>query len=205
MLKRLIDICLAAIALIVLLPLLAVVALMVRIDSPGPALFRQERIGQGRKQFTVFKFRTMRHNVDDRLHREAIERAANGVRTEMSNGKRVFKSNEDPRITSIGKFLRASCLDELPQLFNVLRGEMSIVGPRPALGWELAYYKDWHLRRFDVKPGLTGPWQVHRAEAENLDDMLRMDVEYSDSPSVWQDLRLIALTVPAIVRERGGF
>ena len=205
MLKRLIDVGLAVIALSVLLPLLAIVALLVRIDSPGPALFRQERIGKGRKQFTVLKFRTMHHNVDDRLHREAIERAANGLRTEMSNGKRVFKSNEDPRITSIGKFLRTSCLDELPQLFNVLRGEMSIVGPRPALEWELAYYKDWHLRRFDVKPGLTGPWQVHRAEAENLDDMLRMDVEYSNSSSVWQDIRLIAMTVPAIVRERGGF
>ncbi len=205
MLKRLIDIVLSAVALIVLLPLLGVVALLVRIDSPGPALFRQERIGKGRTQFTVLKFRTMHHNVDDRLHREAIERAANGVRTEMSNGKQVFKSNEDPRITSIGKFLRTSCLDELPQLFNILRGEMSIVGPRPAIEWELAYYKDWHLRRFHVKPGLTGPWQVHRAEANNLDDMLRMDVEYCDSPSVWQDIRLIVLTMPAIVRERGGF
>ncbi|MCI0856040.1 MAG: sugar transferase [Chloroflexi bacterium] len=205
MLKRLIDVCLSTVALIVLLPLLAIIALLVRIDSPGPALFRQERIGKGRKQFTVFKFRTMHHNVDDRLHREAFERVANGVRTKMSNGKQVFKSNEDPRITRLGKFLRTSCVDELPQLFNILRGEMSIVGPRPALEWELTYYQDWHLRRFDVKPGLTGPWQVHRAEAENLDDMLRMDVEYSDSPSVWQDIRLIALTVPAIVRERGGF
>ncbi len=205
MLKRVIDIGLSAIALIVLLPIFAIVALLVRIDSSGPALFRQERIGKGRKQFTVFKFRTMHHKVDDLLHREAFERTANGVRTEMSNGKQVFKSNEDPRITSIGKFLRTSCLDELPQLFNVLRGEMSIVGPRPALEWELAYYKDWHLRRFEVKPGLTGPWQVHRAEANNLDDMLRMDVEYSDSPSVWQDFRLIALTVPAILKERGEF
>ncbi|MEX0786800.1 MAG: sugar transferase [Dehalococcoidia bacterium] len=203
--KRLIDLAFSALALVALLPLLAVIALLVRLDSPGPALFRQSRLGKHGRPFTMLKFRTMQHGADDRLHREAIERAANGVRTLAANGKHVFKSPDDPRITRLGKLLRVSCLDELPQLINVLRGEMSLVGPRPALEYELVYYQDWHHQRFAVRPGITGPWQVHRARARDFDDMLRMDVEYTSSCSVWSDLKLIAMTVPAIVRERGAF
>ena len=205
MTKRLIDIVFSTLALAALLPLLAVIALLVRLDSPGPALFRQQRVGKDGKRFTVLKFRTMQHNADDRPHREAIERAANGIRTTLTNGKQVFKPADDPRVTRFGKVLRASALDELPQLINVLRGDMSHVGPRPAIEYELAYYQDWHHQRFAVRPGLTGPWQVRRSEAENLSDMLRMDVEYCSSCSVWSDLKLMAMTVPAIVRERGVF
>jgi lipopolysaccharide/colanic/teichoic acid biosynthesis glycosyltransferase len=205
MAKRLIDIVLSLVALVALLPLLAVVALLVRLDSPGPALFRQRRIGKDGRRFTVLKFRTMHHNADDRPHREAIERAANGQRTALANGKHVFKPADDPRVTRLGRFLRASGLDELPQLINVLRGEMSLVGPRPAIEYELAYYQDWHHRRFAVRPGLTGPWQVRRSEAENLSDMLRMDVEYCATCSLWGDVKLMAMTIPAIIRERGVF
>ncbi len=203
--KRLFDVVMAAAALAVAAPFLLLIAIIIRVDSRGPALYRQRRLGKNRRPFTMFKLRTMRQDADDSLHREAVKRAADGVRTELSDGTLVFKSPEDPRITRVGKFLRASCIDELPQLFNVLRAEMSIVGPRPALEYELAHYKDWHHQRFAVRPGLTGLWQVHRASAEDLDDMLSLDVEYSTSTTTWNDLKLIAMTIPAIVRERGVF
>lgn len=203
--KRFLDVAIAAVTLVVVTPFLLLIAVIIRLDSPGPALYRQRRLGKDGRPFTMFKLRTMRQDADDSLHREAVKRAANGVRTELSNGKRVFKSPEDPRITRAGKFLRATCIDELPQLVNVLRAEMSLVGPRPALEYELAHYKEWHHQRFAVRPGLTGLWQVHRASAQDLDDMLSLDVEYSTSSSTWTDLKLIAMTIPAIVRERGVF
>lgn len=203
--KRVLDITLAALGLIALAPLMLLIALIIRLDSPGPALFKQLRLGRRERPFIMIKFRTMYNNVDDRLHRESVHRTANGIRTELSNGKRVFKSLDDPRITRSGKVLRAWGLDELPQLFNTLRGEMSIVGPRPALAYELPYYKEWHRRRFDVLPGITGLWQVKRTDLESFDDMMRLDVEYAASSSVFTDIKLMALTIPAIVRERGVF
>ena len=203
--KRIIEIVLSVFTLDATAPVLLLVALIIRVDSPGPILFRQERLGKDRRPFTILKFRTMQHEADDSFHREAIRRAANGIRTSLSDGTEVFKSPEDPRITRAGKFLRASCLDELPQLINVLRGEMSLVGPRPALEYELEHYSDWYYRRFDVRPGLTGTWQVQRADAKDFDDMMRMDVKYTTSTSTWTDLKLMAQTIPAIVRERGVF
>lgn len=203
--KRVIDIVFSVFMLAVTVPVLLIVALIVRFDSPGPILFRQERLGKDRRPFTMFKFRTMQHDSDDSYHREAIRRAANGIRTSLADGTEVFKSPEDPRITRAGKFLRTSCLDEIPQLINVLRGDMSLVGPRPALEYELEHYHDWYYRRFDVRPGLTGSWQVQRADAKDFDDMMRMDVTYTDLNSTWTDLKLMAQTIPAIVRERGVF
>lgn len=203
--KRLVDIVLSSVALATMLPLFIIIAVLIRLDSPGPALFRQQRIGRGGRPFTMLKFRTMHHDSDDQPHREAVRRAAEGTRTALPNGERVFKSPDDPRITRIGKFLRTWCLDELPQLINVLRAEMSLVGPRPALDYELPYYKDWHYQRFAVRPGVTGPWQVKRREATDFDDMMRIDVEYGASCSIWQDLKLIVMTIPAIVREKGVF
>lgn len=203
--KRVIDIVLSVLTLAVAAPVLLIVALIVRMDSPGPILFRQERLGKERRPFTMLKFRTMQHEADDSFHREAIRRAANGIRTSLADGTKVFKSPEDPRITHAGKFLRASCLDEIPQLINVLRGEMSLVGPRPALEYELEHYSDWYYRRFNARPGLTGSWQVQRSKAKDFDDMMRMDVKYADSTSTWTDLKLMAQTIPAIVRERGVF
>ncbi|MEX2159806.1 MAG: sugar transferase [Dehalococcoidia bacterium] len=203
--KRALDVVCAAIALAALSPLLLLIALLIKLDSPGPALFKQRRIGRGERLFTMIKFRTMYDGADDRLHRESVHRTANGIRTETSDGKLAFKSLEDPRITRVGKVLRAWSLDELPQLFNTLRGEMSVVGPRPALEYELPYYKTWHRRRFEVLPGITGLWQVKRKDQETFDDMMRLDVEYAQSCSVWNDIKLIAMTIPAIVRERGVF
>jgi len=203
--KRAIDVLFAASALIALAPFLLLIALIVRLDSPGPALFRQERLGRGRRSFVMLKFRTMWQDADDAFHREAVRKTANGIRTETSNGKQVFKSLEDPRITRVGKVLRATGLDELPQLLNVLRGEMSLVGPRPAVPYELPYYKDWHHNRFAVLPGITGLWQVKRSEGTDFEDMMRLDVQYTAVCSIREDLKLIAMTIPAIVRERGAY
>jgi lipopolysaccharide/colanic/teichoic acid biosynthesis glycosyltransferase len=200
-LKRGIDIVLASVALIVLSPLLLAIAIAIKLDSPGPVLFRQERLGRGQTAFSMFKFRSMRVDAGDALHREAVKRTAESSRREVG----TFKSLDDPRVTRFGRFLRTWNLDELPNLLNVLRGEMSIVGPRPALDYELPYYKDWYFRRFAVRPGLTGLWQVKRASAEDFDAMVRLDVDYVERMSVWLDLKLIAITVPSIIRERGTF
>jgi lipopolysaccharide/colanic/teichoic acid biosynthesis glycosyltransferase len=200
-LKRGMDIVLALLALVVLSPLLLAIALAIKVDSPGPVLFKQERLGRGRKTFIMLKFRSMRVDAGDALHREAVKRTAHNHRREIG----TFKSLDDPRVTRFGRFLRTWNLDELPNLFNILRGEMSIVGPRPALDYELPYYKDWYFRRFAVRPGLTGLWQVKRAAAEDFDAMVRLDVDYVERMSVWLDLKLIAITVPSIIRERGAF
>jgi len=200
-LKRAMDIVLSLVAMVVLFPLLVVIAAAVKIDSRGPVLFKQERLGRGRKPFTMYKFRSMRADSGDALHREAVKRTAQSKRREIG----TFKSLDDPRVTRVGRFLRGSNLDELPNLLNILRGEMSIVGPRPALDYELPYYKDWFFRRFAVRPGLTGLWQVKRADAEDFDEMIRMDVDYTERMSVWLDLKLIALTIPSIIREKGTF
>jgi lipopolysaccharide/colanic/teichoic acid biosynthesis glycosyltransferase len=200
-LKRAFDIAAALAALVALSPLLAATAVLVKLDSRGPALFRQQRLGRDLKPFWMYKFRTMRTDAGDRIHREAVKRTAELSRKEAG----VYKSLEDPRVTRFGRFLRAWNLDELPNLVNVLRGEMSIVGPRPALEYELPYYKDWYYQRFAVRPGLTGLWQVKRADAEDFDEMVRMDVDYVSRMSVWLDLRLVAQTIPSIVRERGAY
>jgi len=199
--KRAMDIVLSLVALVALLPLLAVIAVAVKIDSSGPVLFKQERLGRGRKPFTMYKFRSMDVDSGDAPHREAVKRTAEKKRREIG----VFKSLEDPRVTGVGRFIRTWNLDELPNLLNILRGEMSIVGPRPALDYELPYYKDWFFQRFSVRPGLTGLWQVKRADAEDFDEMIRMDVDYTERMSVWLDLKLIAQTIPSIIREKGTF
>lgn len=200
-LKRTLDIALSLAALVVLSPLLLAIAIAIKIDSRGPVLFKQQRLGRGQKPFTMLKFRSMETDASDAFHRDAVKRTAESKRREIG----TFKSLADPRVTRVGRFIRAWNLDELPNLLNILRGEMSIVGPRPALDYELPYYKDWYFRRFSVRPGLTGLWQVKRADAEDFDEMIRMDVEYVERAGLWLDLKLIALTIPSIIRERGAF
>lgn len=199
--KRTFDIVAALAGLVVLSPLLALIAIAVKLDSPGPVIFKQQRLGRDLRTFSMWKFRSMRTDADDTLHREAVKRTAELHRSEAG----TYKTLDDPRVTRFGRFIRAWNLDELPNLVNILRGDMSTVGPRPALEYELPYYKDWYYRRFAVKPGLTGLWQVKRADAEDFDEMIRMDVEYVERLSFWSDLRLIALTIPSIIRERGAF
>jgi lipopolysaccharide/colanic/teichoic acid biosynthesis glycosyltransferase len=199
--KRAFDIVVSLVSLVVLSLLLVVLAVIIKLDSGGPVFFTQERLGKGMRPFRMYKFRSMQVDAGDSLHREAVKRTAESRRREIG----TFKSLDDPRVTRFGRFLRAWNLDELPNLINILRGDMSIVGPRPALDYELTYYKDWYYKRFDVRPGLTGLWQVKRADAEDFDEMIRMDVDYVERMSFWLDVKLVALTIPSIIRERGAF
>src|SRR5690242_3729946 len=195
--KRLLDCTLVVIALVLTAPILLVTWVLVRLTSPGPAIFRQERVGFRGRRFVVYKFRSMYVDNDEHLHRAAYEQFLRGERMSgkvdgnvlaAENHLRKHKHSGvpyDPRITPLGYFLRRSSIDELPQLFNVLRGEMSLVGPRPPIPYEVGLYQDWHLGRLDTLPGLTGLWQVHGRSRVTFDEMVRMDIEYIQKQSFW--------------------
>jgi lipopolysaccharide/colanic/teichoic acid biosynthesis glycosyltransferase len=201
--KRTLDLIISTLALIVLAPVLLCLWAAIRLDSPGPAVFRQRRVGRGEKQFICFKFRTMHYKADEDLHREAIHRLWTGGR--ISNDADVpYKIADDPRTTRVGRWLRRTSLDELPQLVNVLRGEMSLVGPRPAIPYELQYFGDCRQKRHEVKPGITGVWQVRGRACVPPAAMLAMDVEYAMTWSIWTDLKLIVLTIPAVLMRYGA-
>ncbi len=193
--KRTIDILVAAIALLLLLPLLLVVALLVRLTSPGPIFFCQWRSGRGGRPFLMFKFRTMSVDAESR---QAELRA----RSEQDGP--AFKLKHDPRVTSLGRFLRKTSLDELPQLWNVLIGDMSLVGPRPLPCQETASCEPWHRQRLMVVPGLTCIWQVEGRSRVSFAEWMRMDLQYVRSRSVQQDLKLLLLTVPAVLLQKGA-
>lgn len=197
--KRLVDLIMCLVLLPILAPILVAIAIAVRLDSPGPALFRQLRVGRGGKLFVPLKFRSMLADTDELHHREAIRRLAQGEPVAVIDGKPAFKPADDPRVTRIGKSLRATGLDELPQLFNIIKGEMSLVGPRPAIPYELEHYKDWYYGRFTVRPGVTGLWQVKREETHDMDDVIHKDLEYVERFSLWLDIKIIAETVPRIL------
>jgi len=184
----------AAGLLVVLSPLIGLIAVLVRLDSRGPALFRQERLGRHQRPFRVAKFRTMHADASDQLHRAYITRLAKGD----AEGEGLRKLTADPRVTRLGRFLRASSLDELPQLFNVVAGDMSLVGPRPALAYELEHYRPQHFDRFLVRPGLTGLWQVSGRSRLGFLDMLDLDVEYARHCAPLMDLRILARTPRAL-------
>nr|WP_233287162.1 sugar transferase [Bradyrhizobium oropedii] len=201
--KRVLDIAVSVTAILLLAPVLVAVWVAIRLDSPGPAIFCQRRVGRGERPFNCFKFRTLRHKADDNIHRDAIRRV--WAKEVLSNDPDApYKLTDDPRVTRVGRVLRRTSVDELPQLVNVLRGEMSIVGPRPAIPYELEYFRDWHHRRHIVKPGITGLCQVRGRGRLGPDAMLEMDVEYAMNWTLWTDLKLIALTVPAVLRGRGA-
>jgi len=201
--RRLLDILLASAVILLLSPLLIVLALAIRIDSRGPALFRQRRVGFGEREFTVFKFRSMRSDADPRGHRDYVTalikgRAANGGR------KDLYKLAVDDRITPVGRWIRRWSLDELPQLFNVVIGDMSLVGPRPAIPYEVAEYPSWYLSRFSVKPGLTGLWQVSGRNERTYEEMVRLDIEYAEQRSLLLDLSILARTPLTVLARRGA-
>lgn len=203
--KRVLDI---VFTLLILLPLLittALVALMIKLDSEGPVFFRQKRIGLNGETFTLLKFRSMYVNSDESIHREAVAQYMSGqlLNDQAGDGLR-FKLGNDPRITRIGSFLRKTSIDELPQFFNVLRGEMSLVGPRPPLDYEVVNYSSLDWLRLSGKPGLTGTWQVYGRSKVTFQKMVEMDIEYLQQQSLWQDLRLIALTPGVMISGRGG-
>ncbi len=193
--KRAIDILGALTALIVLSPVLAAAALAVRLTSPGPVVFAQWRDSKGSKPFKMYKFRTM--VVDAERQQEELT-ALNEQRGP------VFKIRNDPRITPVGRVLRKTSIDELPQLWNVLKGEMSLVGPRPPLPKEVCQYQEWHRRRLDVTPGLTCTWQVAGRSQIPFTDWIRMDLRYIRSRSFWQDVDLLLRTLPAVLFRRGA-
>lgn len=192
--KRALDLVGAAVLLIVLSPVFVAVGLAVRRSSPGPVFFRQTRVGMNGRRFDVVKFRTMDAGAEERLA-ELLDR--NEVKGH------AFKMTNDPRITGAGRFLRRTSLDELPQLWNVLRGQMSLVGPRPPLPSEVADYDVWHRRRLSMKPGMTGLWQVRDRHEQEFDRWVETDLEYIDGWSLWLDLKIIFQTIPAVMSRQG--
>jgi lipopolysaccharide/colanic/teichoic acid biosynthesis glycosyltransferase len=201
---RALDVVLSAVLMIVLTPLFALIALAILLDSRGPVLFRQRRFGRDQKPFVVTKFRTMHHGVDHDTHRTFVLGLIAGDHPERPNGGPQFKMIDDERVTRVGRLLRRSSLDELPQLWNVLRGDMSLVGPRPPIPYEVEHYPPHWFARFAVKPGLTGLWQVSGRSDLALEEMVALDVEYSRRRSLWLNLWILARTVPAVLSGRGA-
>jgi len=206
--KRAIDIVGGVILALLCLPFCVLIALVVKATSRGPVLFRQQRVGQYGKQFTFLKFRSMYVDNDHSVHREfvtqMITRELDRAKSEQNQG--VYKLTGDKRITRVGRFLRRTSLDELPQFINVLRGDMSLVGPRPPIPYELAAYQTWHRRRLlEVKPGITGLWQVTGRSTVDFDEMVRLDLRYATSWTPWLDLRILLRTPMAVIKGSGAY
>jgi len=194
-LKRCMDLCLAIVLLLVLSPLLALVALIIPLDSAGPALYRQTRIGKGRRLFSMWKFRTMVRDAPEDPHRDFVLALMRGSEPTRPASKLV----DDPRITRVGRWLRRTSFDELPQLFNVVRGEMSLIGPRPPLLYEYEAYQPWQLERFGIPQGMTGLWQVSGRNRVTHHRMLELDIEYVRRWSLWLDVKILLRTPRAVV------
>jgi exopolysaccharide biosynthesis polyprenyl glycosylphosphotransferase len=194
--KRISDLVMASLGLALLSPLFLILALAIKLDSPGPVIFRQTRVGRGRRQFTCLKFRTMFSDAEARLSELRNRNEASGP---------IFKIRDDPRRTRVGRFLRRLSLDELPQLWNVLRGDMSIIGPRPPIPAEVEAYEPWHCQRLQVLPGLTGLWQVSGRSDLTFDEMVLLDVYYIENWSPLMDLRILLKTIPTVLFGSGAY
>jgi lipopolysaccharide/colanic/teichoic acid biosynthesis glycosyltransferase len=213
--KRCLDVFLAGLLLILLLPLLVLIAVLIKLDSPGPVIFTQERVGAKRqwlgrqaiwiiRNFTMYKFRSMVQNADSSVHEAYIRDFVEGrAQASPENGGK-FKLTNDSRVTRIGHLLRKFSLDELPQLFNVLRGDMSLVGPRPVPPYEVACYGSGHHKRLAALPGITGFWQVKGRCRVSFEEMIRMDIDYIRNASLSLDLKILFLTIPAVLSRRGA-
>jgi lipopolysaccharide/colanic/teichoic acid biosynthesis glycosyltransferase len=217
--KRAIDVIVSVIALILLSPLMLVIAVLIRLDSPGPVIFTQKRVGTEKRminghhnwkqtEFTFYKFRTMVNKANPSVHQAFIEALINHddekINALQNSDSQIKKLVNDPRVTRLGHILRRSSLDELPQFWNVLKGEMSLIGPRPAIPYEVKMYKPWYFRRFEAKPGLTGWWQVVARCSSDFDEMVRLDIEYVDNQSFWLDLKIMLMTPVVILSHRGA-
>lgn len=219
LIKRVIDVLLASFFLVILSPIMAVIAILIILDSRGSAIFYQERVGSKRwthggfsywqrSGFTCYKFRTMVRNADSSLHRSYVQAHINNDHKSMDklqgDKTETRKLVRDPRVTRLGKFLRKSSLDELPQFWNVIKGDMSLVGPRPPIMYEVEEYEPWHLQRLEGLPGLTGLWQVSGRSSMDFDDSVRLDIHYINTRSLSQDLKIIIKTPLAIITTRGA-
>jgi lipopolysaccharide/colanic/teichoic acid biosynthesis glycosyltransferase len=201
---RAVDIVVALVVLAFVAPLLLAIALAVRLDSGGPTLFRQRRLGYGRQPFTVLKFRTMSAGADHATHQRYVNQLiANGRDCATAGQNGLYKIAADPRVTRVGNLLRRWSLDELPQLWNVVRGEMTLVGPRPVVPYEAESYPAWYHERFAVKPGLTGLWQVSGRNQRTYEEMVRLDIEYARRRSLRLDLVILTKTVWVVLSRRG--
>jgi lipopolysaccharide/colanic/teichoic acid biosynthesis glycosyltransferase len=195
---------------------MAAIALLIKLDSAGPIFFVQDRVGARRRRnrqreivweiqnFPFYKFRSMKHNADDTIHREHIKAFLEGDVHEEEDGEAYFKLQDDPRITRIGKFIRRTSLDELPQLFNVIKGDMSLVGPRPVPVYEVEGYLDWHHGRLAALPGITGMWQVNGRSRVTFEEMVSMDVNYIEQATLWADIKILLMTLPAVLAGDGA-
>ena len=207
---RALDVAVSAVLLLMLVPVFLIVAAAIRLDSRGRVLYRQSRVGRNQEPFIVNKFRTMHSGAGHETHREFVigliaarEQASHETQAERDESN-FFKMANDTRVTRVGRFLRKSSLDELPQLWNVLRGDMSLVGPRPPIPYEVEHYPPHWFDRFAVKPGMTGLWQVSGRSELGLEEMVALDVQYARSRSLWLNLKILARTVPAVFAGRGA-
>jgi lipopolysaccharide/colanic/teichoic acid biosynthesis glycosyltransferase len=206
--KRMMDVTGSLVLLALLSPVFFLIAAAIKLTSSGPVLFRQQRIGEHGTPFTFLKFRSMHANNDSSQHKEYVRQLIAGQAAKNpanGNGEGVFKLTNDPRITPVGSFLRRTSLDELPQFVNVLRGEMSLVGPRPPVPYEVEAYATWHRRRLlEAKPGITGLWQVHGRSRVGFDEMVRLDLRYARQSSPWLDVKILLQTPKAVIAGNGA-
>jgi len=203
-LQRFFDVAVALTLILLLSPILIGVTLAVRLDSRGPAFFRQRRVGYREREFTLYKFRSMRVDADPQGHQEYVTALIKGEGQNPNGGREnLYKLAVDNRITGVGRWIRRWSLDELPQLFNVVRGDMTLVGPRPAIPYEVAEYPSWYRERFSVKPGLTGYWQVSGRSERTYEEMVRLDIEYAQRRNLGLDLSIL-LKTPWVVLSRKG-
>jgi len=217
--KRILDFCLALLALIIFSPVIALVAILIKLDSPGPIFFAQDRVGTRRRiyrhvtywqriTFRCYKFRTMVSNADPALHKSYIKALINNDYQSMAvmqgGDTRVRKLTHDPRVTHLGRILRKYSIDEIPQFINVIKGEMSLVGPRPAIPYEVEMYKPWHYRRLETKPGITGLWQVTARSTADFDEIVKLDIQYIEQQSFWLDLKILMRTPLTVLSCKGA-
>jgi lipopolysaccharide/colanic/teichoic acid biosynthesis glycosyltransferase len=202
--RRIADLFVACVGVLILAPLLIVIMVIVRHTTPGPALFRQQRLGKDRRRFEIYKFRTMYDEVSEESHREYVTEALTVQDERHALDRDLHKLTDDPRVTRVGTFLRHTSMDELPQLFNVIKGDMALVGPRPCLSYECDLLRGRQLERFAVKPGLTGLWQVSGRSSLTFREALDLDVEYVRRRSLGLDMRILLKTVPVVLFRRGA-
>ena len=205
--KRIIDIVGAVLGILLLLPVMLIIAIIIKSTSKGPILFCQDRVGLHGQIFKFYKFRSMVHNNNDLIHKQYVSKLINKELPDSgTNGNNhcSYKLKNDPRITPFGKFLRSWSLDELPQFFNILKGDMSLVGPRPATLYEVKNYNAWHLQRLEIFPGLSGLWQVEGRSKMPFDEMVRLDIRYVRNWSLWLDFKILFRTFKAVMSREGA-